>query len=411
MHEAKSDEEKQARQSRGRVTQKSVKSLKLGKIFGIDIHVHPSFGLVFLWAFFQWGFGKNGGLMPLLLGCVFIVLIFVSVLIHELGHSAMAQHYGNRVLDVTLWPFGGVARIEQIPEKPRGELLIALAGPAMNLAIFIALLPIVMLIGIIGGWDALFPSSDFLNRMTVTGLVGYLAVTNLLIMAFNLIPAFPVDGGRVLRAVLTPITDRERATTIAVWIGMGLAGGMIVVGLFQRSLLLIVFGIFVIVAANAEGRSIRVESAMRRLKVGQFALWDSGGVAPHEPLTFALRGGPRDLVVTDHGRVVGMLWRTQLLSGLQGGVAGRIVADIMDSTVHVADIDDSVYDVQQEMTRSNQWAVPVTEGGQYRGIFTADRFVNLYRQIAPGFFSNRLRIPEEWRQAIGDNLYPGRKRS
>jgi len=386
-----------------------VKSLKLGKIFGIDVHIHPTFGLVFLWALYQWGFGENAGAMPLLLGCLFIALIFLSVLVHELGHAAMAQHFGNRVLDVTLWPFGGVARIEQTPEKPRGELLIALAGPAMNLAIFVALLPIALLIGVIGGRDALFPSSDFLNRMTLPGLVGYLAVTNLLIMLFNLIPAFPVDGGRVLRAMLTPLTDRERATTIAVWVGVVLAIVIVAIGIVERSWWLIVFGVFIVVAANAEGRSIRVESAMRRMTVGQYALWDGGGVGPDEPLTFALRGGPRNLVVTDHGKVLGMLWQSQLLNGLQGGLAGRVVADVMDRTVPRANVNDSVYDVQLEMARHNCWAVPVIEDDTYRGIFTAERFVMVYRTVAPGFFSNKLTIPQEWRQAIGDIVQPRKK--
>jgi signal-transduction protein with cAMP-binding, CBS, and nucleotidyltransferase domain len=98
-----------------------------------------------------------------------------------------------------------------------------------------------------------------------------------------------------------------------------------------------------------------------------------------------------------------MLWRSQLLDGLQGGMAGRTVGDLMDQSVFVADIDDSVYDVQQEMTRSNRWAVPVAENGQYRGIFTADRFVHLHRQIAPGLLEGRG-VPEEWRQAIEDTF-------
>jgi hypothetical protein len=150
---------------------------------------------------------------------------------------------------------------------------------------------------------------------------------------------------------------------------------------------------------------------MRRLTVGQFALWDGGGIAPGEPVSFALRGGPRDLVVTDKGRVVGILWRNQLLGGLNGGVAGRTVADLMDRSVYVADMSESVYDVQHQMNATNTWAVPVTENGVYRGIFTADRFVNVYRQIAPGFFSNRLSIPDEWREAIAENLRgAGRRR-
>jgi CBS domain-containing protein len=121
---------------------------------------------------------------------------------------------------------------------------------------------------------------------------------------------------------------------------------------------------------------------MRRLRVGQFALWDHGGIAPTQPLILALTGGPRDLVVTDGGRVVGMLWRHHLLSGLNGGAGDRKVADVMDSDVPTADVDESLYDVQQRMARLNRWAVPVTEGGLYRGIFTADRFLHVYRQLS-----------------------------
>lgn len=149
---------------------------------------------------------------------------------------------------------------------------------------------------------------------------------------------------------------------------------------------------------------------MRRLRVGQFALWDMGGVAPHHPLTFALRGGPRDLVVTDNGEVIGMLWRSQLLEGLNGGIAGRTIGDIMDTSVYIADVDDSVYEVQQQMIRRNRWAVPVTEGGQYRGIFTAERFVHLYRQIAPLPSPPKVALPPEWRDAVSESWRAFRRR-
>lgn len=384
----------------------------MGSLFGVDVNVHPTFALVFLWAFLQWGIGPGGGVIPLALGCVFVASVFVSVLIHELGHCAMAQQFGIRVLDITLWPFGGVARIEQTPTDPRTELLIALAGPAMNLAIFVALLPILLLIGVTFGVNALIPSGAVFGEMTFGSLVAYVAVTNLLLLIFNLLPAFPMDGGRVLRAALSPSIGRERATSIAVGIGTGLAVLMIVGGIWQRSLVLPVIGIFVIVAAQAEGRVARVENAMRKLRVGQFALWDMGGISPDRPLTFALRGGgPRDIVVTQNGYVMGMLWRSLLLDELKGGGASLTVGEIMDSAIQVADVSDSVYDVQQQMSSSNRWAIPVTEDGLYRGIFTADRFVHLYRQIAPSIFSQRLSIPEEWREAIADNLkYRSRKR-
>jgi len=376
----------------------------MGKLFDVDVNVHPTFGLVFVWAFLQWGLGSDGGLIPFFLGCLYVIAVFVSVLIHELGHCLMAQQFGLRVLDIALWPFGGVARIEQSPATPKAELLIALAGPAMNLAIFVALLPVLLLIGVAFGADELIPSGEFFGAMTFGSFVAYVAVTNLFLLGFNLIPAFPMDGGRVLRAALSPSIGRDRATGIAVGIGTVLAALMILGGIWQRSLILPVLGIFVVVAAQAEGRVVRVESAMKRLRVGQFALWDMGGISPDRPLTFALRGGPRDIVVTQNGYVMGMLWRSQLLVGLQSGMGDRTVAEIMDSDIDVADVSESIYDVQQRMNGSNRWAIPVTDDGLYRGIFTGDRFVHLYRQIAPGIFSRGVTIPQEWREAIAENL-------
>jgi CBS domain-containing protein len=120
---------------------------------------------------------------------------------------------------------------------------------------------------------------------------------------------------------------------------------------------------------------------MRRLRVGQFAVWDRGGLAPGDPLSSALSGGPRDVAVTEHGKVVGMVWRRELLHMLNGGIGNRTVGEMMDREVVAVGIDDSVYDVQQQMQRLNRWAVPVTEDGQYRGIFTSDRFIHVYRYL------------------------------
>jgi Zn-dependent protease/CBS domain-containing protein len=376
-----------------------LRAIKVGHIYGVDVNVHPTFGLVPLWVIWQWGVSSSHGILAFVLGLLLVSLVFASVLLHELGHCAMAQQFGIRVLDITLWPFGGVARIEQMPSRPRTEFLIALAGPLTNLAIAVALLPPILLVGVIAGKNALFSSNDPLGTVSPATLITYLAMSNLFIMLFNLLPAFPMDGGRMLRAVLSRSLGRERATSAAVSAGLAFAALFIVIGIWQRNLIPIILGLFVFFAAQAEARVERIQSAMRKLKVGQYALWDMGGVDPREPLTFALRGGPRDIAVTENGRVVGMLWRSILLEGLAGGVAGRRVGDVMDSNVIVADVNDSIYDVQLQMHRMNRWAVPVTEGGRYRGIFTADRFVSLYRQISPTMLGNRS-ISEEWREAI-----------
>ena len=128
---------------------------------------------------------------------------------------------------------------------------------------------------------------------------------------------------------------------------------------------------------------MRVESALRRMRVGQFALWDMGGIAPSQPIANALRGGPRDVAVTEDGRVIGMLWRNRLLAQLGTSQAGIVVGDVMDRDVLSVDVDDTVYDVHQLMTERQRWAVPVTESGTYRGIFTNDRLLHIYRQLAP----------------------------
>lgn len=370
-----------------------VQSLTLGRVRDIQIKVHPTFALVVGWVLFVWrdpsGISASS-VVSVAFGLLFIILVFGCVLLHELGHSFMAMHYGIRVRDVTLSAIGGVARIEHFPSRPATETLIALAGPAMNVAIVVALAPIIVVYGLIAGLA--FPG-DYLGRaFTVSpgGLLIGLVYANVLMVAFNLLPLFPMDGGRILRAGLSTIVGREAGTRSAVLTGQALAVALAIASLvWLHSYSVPLIAAFIIVVAQAEGKAVRLETAMRRLNVGQFALWDMGGIAPDVPLMQALRGGPRDVAVTRGGQVVGMLWRNQLLGELHNGLAGRTVGDVMDKNFLTADIQDSVYDVQQRMNRLSRWAVPITENGVYRGIFTADRFVHVYHQLAPGFGHRR----------------------
>lgn len=381
-----------------------IKPLRVGNLLGVDVNVHPTFAFVVVFAFLQWGIGPDGGIVPFLLGCALVGLVFCSVLVHELGHCLMARQYGIEVLDITLWPLSGVARIEQMPATPRNELLIAIAGPAMNLAIVVFLWPIVSLVAVLFGGNTLFSVSSLTGRLTIANLLAAWAVMNLGLLVFNILPAFPLDGGRMLRAALSPSLGRRRSTTIATRIGIAIAVILIVLGIWQRDVLLPLCGLFILFAARAESKLVDVESHMQGLRVGQFALWDMGGVSPRDPLTYALRGGPRDMVVTDKGRVVGMLWRSQLLDGLQGGIAGRTVADVMDRSIYIADVSDSLYDVQRHMNQTQRWAIPVTERGLYRGIFTAERFVGIHRQLAPGLSDRNWAISEEWKDALSSSF-------
>jgi Zn-dependent protease len=361
-----------------------MRSFPLGRIYGIQVNVHPSFALIVLFVAIDQRRLGDGGVGAFLFALLLTTLVFACVILHELGHSFMAMQYGIRVHGITLWPMGGVALMEQVPTRPAAETLVAIAGPAVNVAIALALVPWLVGYGVVRGFAGL---GDYLAAVADGGsfgaLLGYLLLVNVMLIAFNALPAFPMDGGRVLRAGLSAVVGREKGTRAAVLVGQAFAVGFIGVGVWFQYWSLLLVGLFVLVAAHAEGRAVRLESAMRRLQVGQFALWDRGGIGPRHPLTYALRGGPRDLVVTDEGRVVGMLWRAQLLNALNGGSGARTVEELMDADVVTADVDDSVYDVQQRMHRMNRWAVPVVEDGLYRGIFTAERFVHVYRHLAP----------------------------
>jgi Zn-dependent protease len=303
------------------------------------------------------------------------------VLLHELGHSFMAQQFGIRVHDITLVPFGGVARVEQIPTQPSKEALVTIAGPAINVALAVALFPLMILAGVARGFDS---AGDFvrdLESVSFGSLVTYLFMTNVAIIIFNMIPAFPMDGGRLLRAWLSTWAGRERATGIAICLGAVASLAMLVVGIWWRDFALPLIAIFMVISAYGEGRMVRLEESMRRLQVGQFAVWDRGGVSASAPVTFALRGGLHDSAVTEDGKVVGMIWKNDLAGVVNGGSIHRTIGEVMDEDIVTVNIDDSVYDVQQLMQRLNRWAMPVVENGMYRGIFTADRFIHVYRYL------------------------------
>ena len=218
-------------------------SWKLGRVAGIDLFLHPTFLLILLP-------GLTGGLSPL-----FIVALFGCVVLHELGHALMARRFGIETLDITLYPIGGVARLQRMPRAPGAELLIALAGPAVNFAIVAGLLGLELL-GI-GGME-----SDSSLGAFLAGLM----LVNLILGLFNLIPAFPMDGGRVLRALLTGWLGRVRATSIAATIGRTLAVAFGVYSLlivFPPNLFHVALAAFIYFVAGAEESSVLAEEQKR----------------------------------------------------------------------------------------------------------------------------------------------------
>ena len=206
-------------------------SWRLGRLAGIDVKVHATFFLLVAWVgMTYWLAGQ--GVAGVLSGILFILLFFGCVVLHELGHALTARRFGVETRDIILLPIGGVARLDHIPDKPRQELWIAAAGPAVNVAIATGLF---VWLQITGGWEPL-------KQMSMTGgaTPQKLAVLNVFLALFNLIPAFPMDGGRMLRAVLAMRLEYVQATQMAASIGQGLAYVFGFLGLFTSPLLIII---------------------------------------------------------------------------------------------------------------------------------------------------------------------------
>ncbi len=354
--------------------------LRVATIRGIVVQVHPTFALALAWAVYYWGIAPGAGLRGVLFGLAVVVAVFTCVVGHELAHGFTAQRHGLAVYDITLLPIGGVARIEQVPLPPRREAEIALAGPLLNVLVALGLLPALVAVALARGATNPLALLLLMRETSTSALLAHVWLANVMLALFNLLPAFPMDGGRIVRAGLTCLTNRLTATRAAVALGRLLALGLVVGGLATRDWALPLVALFVVIAARSESRMIHVEEAFRALRVGQFALWDMGGVSPDSPLGYALRGGPRDVAVIENGVVVGMLWRERILGIVNAGDGIR-VRDVMDRDITPMDVDCSVYEVHRRMLEVGYPAIPITEGGVYRGIFTTDRLIHVHRCI------------------------------
>ncbi|HEY3449614.1 MAG TPA: site-2 protease family protein [Myxococcales bacterium] len=284
---------------------KSVGGWRLGRLFGIDVKIHYTFALLLLAIGAVHFF--SGGLPAAAAGVAFAAALFGSVLLHELGHALAARRFGIQTWDITLLPIGGVAQLERMPTRPIAEAAIALAGPAVNVAIAAAL----------AGWIWLVGAAEPLEAVGVaTGsFATRLAVANLGLALFNLIPAFPLDGGRVLRAALAWRLPYLSATRIASKIGRALSLVFGVAGLLGNPMLVLI-GVFIWFAAGAERRQVEVQSALGDEPVARLAVGSLPALSPSDRLADAARTflgtSASALPVYDGGALLGALRRGDL---------------------------------------------------------------------------------------------------
>src|SRR5919199_3002616 len=237
-------------------------SFKIGRAFGIDVKVHWTFLL--LLAFFAYaGYRGSGSILYALVTALVIVALFVCVVLHEFGHALVAQRLGIETKDITLLPIGGIARLQSLPERPMDEVKIAVAGPVVN----VVLAPIFFGVAVLLGSSPLDPANILAGGYSVGQIFAYLGLINVALVAFNMIPAFPMDGGRVLRGLLASRLGPVRATDISSAVGQIFALGFFLVGLLSGNFLLALIAVFIFFGATGEAQMVRQRELTRGLSI------------------------------------------------------------------------------------------------------------------------------------------------
>ena len=338
-------------------------SWTLGRLAGIELKVHVTFLLILVWVALA---HASQGIAGMAMGLLFILTLFGCVILHELGHALTARRYGIKTKDITLLPIGGVARLERMPEKPSEELVVALAGPAVNFVI--AGLLYLWLAGT-GGWQPLAQVN-----MTSGSFAERIMIVNVFLAAFNLLPAFPMDGGRVLRAILATRMEYTRATQIAAGIGQGMAFLFGFAGLFLNPFLIFI-ALFVWIGAAQEASMVQMRSSLGGIPVSRAMQTHFRTIAPQDSLDHAvdliLSGSQQDFPVVESDRVVGVLTRTDLFAALAKRTGGA-VEQIMRREFLTADSHDMLEESFRKLQGYACQTLPVLHGGKLVGLVTVD---------------------------------------
>lgn len=339
--------------------------LELGKILGIKIEIHWTFALLLIWIGLV-EFENSGNLEKVIISQGLILVLMACVVLHELGHALMARKFNIKTNSIILLPMGGVATLDEIPKKPKQELLIALAGPTVNIIITLILALVIPLRSYFNFDTVLI--DEQLYEPTFQNLLFYLFIANLMLVIFNLIPAFPMDGGRVLRALLSFRLSRLEATNIASGIAQGLAILFFIVGLlFNPFLVLIAF--FIFFGAYGENQMVKQYSILEGHIAKEATLTNitllNLTTTLEEVIELVLTSSEKDFVVFDNQRIEGVLHQKKIIENAQS--RSLLVGDILDKSVGFIDANTPITEVLERMQKEKNNFFPVTENGEIIG--------------------------------------------
>lgn len=348
-------------------------SWKIARIAGIDIYIHATFLLlIYLVGISYWN--QHGTLGAVISGVGFILAIFACVVLHEFGHSLTARRYGIRTRNITLLPIGGVAALEKMPDDPRQEMNVAIAGPAVNFFIAFVLYVYLNLRHV--------PISA--EELSVTGgsFVYRLMMVNVFIGAFNLLPAFPMDGGRILRAALAMRMDHAVATRKAASVGQFLAVGMGFLGILYNPFLLII-AVFIWFGASMESNAEQLKSILGHATARHAMLSEFHSLSPQDTLARAveltLAGSQKDFPVGYHNNLSKVLHHSKLIKGLQEKGEHARISELALQNISTADINEPLEKLLARMQGNPVQMIAVTEGGQVVGLLNLENIMELIK--------------------------------
>jgi Zn-dependent protease/predicted transcriptional regulator len=341
-------------------------SWKIGTLAGIELRLHITFPLLLIWVGTSY-YSARHSWSDAVSGVAFTLTLFAIIVLHELGHALTARRYGVGTKDITLLPIGGVARLDRIPENPKQELMVALAGPAVN--VVLALLFFIVISALSG-----VPSFADLDELGSSFLVRLMWV-NIFIVLFNMLPAFPMDGGRVLRAILAMRMNYVRATTIAATIGQGMAWLLGIAGLFYNPFLVLI-AVFVWMGAAQEAGAVRMKSSLEGVTVDDVMMTDFRALTSNCTLARAvehvLAGFQQDFPIVENNKPIGVLTRSDLLTALAHQGREASVVDAMQKNFCTARVGEPVTRALSRLNDEACKTVFVLRDGELAGVLSSE---------------------------------------
>ena len=335
-------------------------SLNLGRYAGIKVQIHWTFLILIVWVVAA-GYMQGQEFSQTLWTIALVLSIFACVVLHEFGHALTARRFNIKTRDITLLPIGGLARLEKMPEDPRQELLIAIAGPLVNVAI-----AALIVFGIFVSGMAVLPETESVENLVINAnnFLAILAGLNIFIFLFNLIPAFPMDGGRIFRALLAFKMDRLKATNIAARLGQLIAIGFAFIGLFYNPFLILI-GIFVFLGAQFEAQMTQSKSILKGHAVMDVMMDKLPNLSAEDHLDVAvqklLSGQETEFLVTDNGHVAGVISRNDIIKGLSENGKDIAIGKIMSNKFEELRPDMPIEDVFTKMQMHGYSILPVVD--------------------------------------------------